>query len=54
MSITAADMLNGKVLHLLRILIGCGIEYCGKFKHHDFQIYLAVNDIDHTKKAQSS
>jgi transposase InsO family protein len=59
--ITAADLLNDKVLpfydahdvSLLRILTDRGTEYCGKQEHHDFELYLAINDIDHTKtKAQ--
>jgi len=60
--ITAADLLNDKVLPLfaehelplLRVLTDRGTEYCGKVEHHDYQLYLAVNDIDHTKtKARS-
>ena len=60
--ITAADMLNDKVLPffeghqlpMLRILTDRGTEYCGKVEQHDYQLYLAINDIDHTKtKAMS-
>nr|WP_233055006.1 IS481 family transposase [Motilimonas cestriensis] len=60
--ITAADILNDKVLPyfeqhelpVLRILTDRGTEYCGKVEHHDYQLYLAINDIDHTKtKAMS-
>ena len=60
--ITSADLLNDKVLPffiqhdlpMLRILTDRGTEYCGKVEHHDFQLYLAINDIDHTKtKARS-
>jgi len=60
--ITAADLLNDRVLPLfieqelpmLRILTDRGTEYCGKRETHDYQLYLAINDIDHTKtKAQS-
>ena len=60
--ITAADLLNDKVLPLfeeeqlplLRILTDRGTEYCGKAESHDFQLYLALNNIDHTKtKARS-
>lgn len=60
--ITAADILNDKVLPfynnhdlpMLRILTDRGTEYCGKVEHHDNQLYLAINDIDHTKtKAMS-
>ncbi len=39
---------------MLRILTDRGSEYCGKVEHHDYQLYLAINDIDHTKtKARS-
>ena len=60
--ITAADILNDKVLPyfeqyelpMLRILTDRGTECCGKVEHHDYQLYLAINDIDHTKtKAMS-
>ncbi len=55
--ITAADVLNDKVLPfyeanalpVLRILTDRGTEYCGKVEQHDYQLYLAINDIDHTK-----
>lgn len=55
--ITAADLLNEKVLPyyeqhelpVLRILTDRGTEYCGKPEHHDYQLYLALNDIDHTR-----
>ncbi|HCZ9584960.1 TPA: transposase, partial [Vibrio cholerae] len=60
--ITAADMLNDKVLPffevhelpMLRILTDRGTEYCGRVEQHDYQLYLAINDIDHTRtKAMS-
>lgn len=60
--ITAADHLNDKVLPyfeeqelpMLRILTDRGTEYCGKVEQHDYQLYLAINDIEHTKtKAMS-
>lgn len=55
--ITAADLLNDRVLPfyaseslpVLRILTDRGTEYCGKAESHDFQLYIAVNDIEHTK-----
>lgn len=55
--ITAVDILNDKVLPffeqhelpVLRILTDRGTEYCGRVEHHDYQLYLALNDIDHTK-----
>jgi len=60
--ITAADLLNDRVLPfyqenglpLLRMLTDRGTEYCGKAETHDYALYLAINDIEHTKtKAQS-
>lgn len=60
--IAAADLLNDRVLPfyqehevaLLRILTDRGTEYCGKVEQHEYQLYLAVNDVDHTRtKAQS-
>jgi transposase InsO family protein len=60
--ITAADLLNDRVLPfytsqnlpMLRIITDRGTEYCGKVEQHDYQLYLAINDIDHTKtKAMS-
>lgn len=55
--ITAADVLNDRVLPffeqhslpMLRILTDRGTEYCGKAEQHDYQLYLALNDIEHTK-----
>ena len=26
-----------------------GTEYCGKVEQHDYELYLALNDIEHTK-----
>ena len=55
--ITAADLLNDRVLpafaeqgmSMLRILTDRGTEFCGRADSHDYQLYLAVNDIEHTK-----
>lgn len=55
--ITATDALNDKVLPffasqeqpMLRILTDRGTEYCDKPEQHDYQLYPAINDIDHTK-----
>ena len=55
--ITAADVLNDRVLPfyeqhslpVLRILTDRGTEYCGNVERHDYQLYLAVNEIEHTK-----
>ena len=55
--ITAAELLNDRVLPLLesegvdlpRILTDRGTEFCGKPERHDYQLFLAINDIDHTR-----
>lgn len=55
--ITAADLLNDRVLPfyadqelpVLRILTDRGTEYCGKADSHDYQLYIAINDIEHTR-----
>lgn len=61
-ALVAADMLNDQVLPffhqqnvpLLRILTDRGTEYCGAREHHEYQLYLTIEDIDHTKtKARS-
>jgi transposase InsO family protein len=56
-ALTAADLLNDRVIpffdsegvDLLRVLTDRGSEYCGNFERHEYQLYLALNDIDHTK-----
>ena len=61
-ALVAADMLNDRVIPmydqygipLMRILTDRGTEYCGAREHHEFRLYPAIEDIDHTKtKAKS-
>lgn len=61
-AITAADLLNDRVIpmfdqqgiRLLRILTDRGTEYCGKLENHPYQLYLDLEDIDHSRtKAKS-
>ena len=55
--INSADLLNDKVIPffdkygipILRILTDRGTEFCGKPDRHDYELFLALNDIDHTK-----
>jgi transposase InsO family protein len=55
--ITAAELLNDRVLpffeehgiRLCRILTDRGTEYCGSPERHEYELYLAVEDIDHTR-----
>jgi transposase InsO family protein len=56
-ALVAADLLNDRVLpwfeeqevKLLRILTDRGSEFVGNVQHHEYELYLAVEDIDHTK-----
>lgn len=56
-AITSAHALNEKVLPwfqeqdvpLLRVLTDRGTEYCGLIESHTYQLYLALEDIDHSK-----
>ena len=34
---------------LLRVLTDRGTEFCGRPDTHDYQLFLAINDIEHTK-----
>ena len=61
-ALVAADFLNDRVVpwydehgvRLLRILTDRGTEYCGNRETHEYQLYLAIEDIDHSKtKARS-
>jgi transposase InsO family protein len=51
--ITAADLLNEEV-KLSRILTDRGTEYCGSPEHHEYELYLAVEDIDHSRTKTKS
>lgn len=60
--ITSADLLNDRVMPffteqdvpVLRILTDRGTEYCGKVEQHDYQLYLAMTDIEHTRTKVAS
>ena len=61
-AITAAEMLNDRVLpffdehdiRVSRVLTDRGTEYCGTPQSHPFELYLALENIDHTRtKAKS-
>ena len=61
-ALVAAEILNDRVLPfyeehdipLLRVLTDRGTEYCGKREHHEYQLYLTLEDIDHSRtKARS-
>lgn len=61
-ALTAAELLNDRVIpmfeeqgiRLLRMLTDRGTEYCGRKNDHPYQLYLAIEDIDHTRtKARS-
>jgi transposase InsO family protein len=56
-ALVAADLLNDKVIPffdaheipLLRILTDRGTEFCGNRENHEYQLYLAVENIDHSR-----
>ena len=56
-ALVAADMLNDKVIpwfeeqgvKLLRILTDRGTEYCGRREHHEYELYLDIENIEHSK-----
>src|SRR5262249_12843265 len=60
--ITAADLLNDRVLpffeehdvKLLRVLTDRGSEYCGNPERHEYELYLAVEDVDHSRTKTKS
>src|SRR5512135_1493390 len=61
-ALVAADVLNDRVLPffdgqgipLLRILTDRGSEYCGNREYHEYELYLEIEGIEHTKtKTQS-
>lgn len=55
--LTAADLLNDRVVPffeendvpLLRVLTDRGTEYCGNPERHEYELYLAIEDIDHSR-----
>jgi len=58
----AADLLNDRVVSffhsngipLARVPTDRGAKYCGNPQHHEYELYLAVDNIDHTRtKARS-
>jgi transposase InsO family protein len=60
--ITAAELLNDRVvpffdeheIRLCRVLTDRGTEYCGNPERHDYELYLAVEDIDHSRTKTKS
>jgi transposase InsO family protein len=60
--ITAADLLNDRVLPffaeyqlpLNRLLTDRGSEYCGAPDRHPYELYLAIEDIEHTRTKTKS
>ena len=61
-ALVAAEMLNDRVLPfykendvpLLRVLTDRGAEYCGNRESHEYQLYLAVENIDHSRTRAKS
>jgi transposase InsO family protein len=61
-ALTAADLLNDRVVpffdaqevKLCRVLTDRGTEYCGSPEHHEYELYLAVEDVDHSRTKTKS
>jgi len=55
--VTAADCLNDRVLpffeergvKVLRVLTDRGTEFCGRDDKHPYELYLAINEIEHSR-----
>jgi transposase InsO family protein len=55
-SLAVADLINEKVLpffdeegiSVLRVLTDRGSVYCGRVETHPYELYLRLNDIEHT------
>lgn len=56
-ALAASDLLNDRVLpffdehwmKVLRMLTDNGREYCGRMENHAYQLFLHLNDIEHTR-----
>ena len=56
-ALTAAEVLNDKVvpffdeqdITISRVLTDRGTEYCGRPESHDYELYLAIENIDHSR-----
>jgi transposase InsO family protein len=61
-ALTSAELLNDRVIpffeqhgiSLLRILTDRGTEYCGKPQNHAYQLYLGIENIDHSRTKANS
>jgi transposase InsO family protein len=61
-ALTAAELLNDRVipffaehgLRIDRLLTDRGTEYCGAHDRHEYELYLAVEDIYHTRTRTKS
>src|SRR5512132_2888406 len=61
-AITAAELLNDRVIPfyeehgipLCRILTDRGSEYCGNPERHEYELYLAIENIDHSRTKTKS
>src|SRR5919112_6183062 len=60
--ITAADLLNDRVLPffedrgipLMRVPTDRGTEFCGNPERHEYELYPAVEDVDHSRTKTKS
>ena len=45
---------DGHEVRLLRMLTDRGSEYCGNPERHEYELYLAIEDIDHSRTKTKS
>lgn len=61
-ALVAAEVLNDLVIpwfdeqgvRILRVLTDRGSEYCGQREHHEYQLYLTIEEIEHTRTRAKS
>jgi transposase InsO family protein len=61
-ALVAAELLNDRVMPfyeghgipLLRVLTDRGTEYCGNREYHEYELYLALENVDHSKTRAKS
>ena len=45
---------EGHGISLLRVLMDRGTEYCGNREYHEYELYLALENVDHSKTRAKS
>ena len=45
---------DAREVRLCRVLTDRGTEYCGNPEHHEYELYLALEDVDHSRTKTKS